>query len=94
LQLVLADIVAVVFCKTKQKQSALSNFLSDNHTISARTPFSRAGNTLLDETAAKVGIDYPFFSPLNSFAQCCVGNVFLPDEARHAFRLKASHVKL
>jgi hypothetical protein len=54
---VLVYVVLVALCKTEQKESPASGTVGDNGAISARSPLSRPGDTLLDEAAAQIGID-------------------------------------
>jgi hypothetical protein len=63
----------------------------DHHPISARPSLSCSGNTLLDQTAAKISIDQATVGALDRFPQARVSNPFTPSEFADSLSFENPH---
>lgn len=65
--------------------------ISNNRAISAGTPVSCPRDSLLDKTAAQIGVDQPMLGPLYCLAQSLVRYFFVPGKSREPLRLGDLH---
>ena len=74
------DIVAAALGEAEDEEGTLPVPVEDDRSKAARPTLARPRDTLLDDAAAKVGVDLPTLGPTHRVEQHRVGNSFLARE--------------
>ena len=90
-QLLSIDIVPIVLCEAVDKER--SRLSSEQHDTakSARLALSLTSETLLDHTAAEIGVDEAGLRPSNGIAESGSRNTFLCREPGEGLGLEEAH---
>jgi hypothetical protein len=91
LQVLLREILLVALGKSEDKYGAESRPVSNHRAIAARSSLSWPRNTLLDQSAAKVGVNQTALSSCDCLPQAGVSDEFVAGESREPLRHEDLH---
>ena len=86
-ELVIVDIGPLVFRKPKKKNGTFTSPIGDQGAKTAALAFPRPCNALLDEAAAKIGIDKTPLGSQDGFRERFIRDAFTALKAREALIL-------
>ncbi len=91
LQLVLSKVFSVALGKSEDEYRAAPLSVRNYHAVPAGSHLSRPGYALLNQAAAKIGIDQASLGPFDGLTKTPVRDPFTPGKAREPSRLENPH---
>jgi len=90
-QFMIADVVAIALCEAEEEHCEIAGAVGDERPMAAASPLALSRDPLLDDAAAKIGVDKSALRPFDGLHQTGVGDAFAHRESGEQSGLENSH---